>query len=171
MTAPYVTLAVALVVLVASAGACRRELDGPVPTPVEYGAAALPDDATASGVDAVYARSFGTECQRLVNLRGDGTALTIEQCGALSLERLASDPDGWALEQSGDYAYRDGTLWVRVVEWDWLAGEFVFHEWDVTYCTTAFSGSEQQTPGDTITAEFELVNGSGPPDAAPCRLG
>ncbi len=165
------TLAVALVVLVTSAGGCRQRLEGPVPTPVEYGAEALPAGSTTAGVDAVYVRPAGEQCHRLLRLQTDGTAFTLERCFASDLDALASDASAWALEQSGDYAYRDGTLLVRVVEWDWLGGEFVFHEWDVTYCTTELSGSEQQSPGTASTVEYELLTGSSPPGAAPCRLG
>lgn len=171
MGTPYATLAVALIVLVTSAGACRQQLDGPVPTPIEYGAEALPAGSTTSGVDAVYVRPVGEQCDRLVRLRPDGTALTVERCFVSDVAAWASDAGTWTVEQAGDYAYRDGRLVVRVVEWEPIAAELVLHEWDVSYCATGLQGEERQPPRGPVTVEYELLTGSAPPDAAPCPLG
>jgi hypothetical protein len=69
----------------------------------------------------------------------------------------------------GDYAYLDGSLWIRTVSWDWLAEELVLAEIVASYCGTELRYERERLGGGVVEVVADLVAGEAPPDTAPCR--
>jgi len=151
--------AVAVAVIVATAGACQQEWDGPLPPPDELDARPLPEQP--GGVDAVYAAptgpgANGEQCYRVLTFTSEGRSTQSSTCTAEPVGRvLDSLGDPIAI---GDYSHRDGDVRVRLVSWDPLAEELVLDEFDATLC-----GAELRAG-----SVYELVDGAPPPGTPPC---
>lgn len=167
-------VAAALAVLVTTAGACRQEPDGPPPAPATLGASPFPEGATAGGLAATYARltreeADGEQCFRILRLSVDGTAAVGNGCSNDGVEALVADEESWvASDQAGDYAHRDGRVWVRIVEWDALAEEFVLAEAELVSCGTELRLTEEPQPF-LVVHPYRLVTGTPPPGSPRCE--
>jgi hypothetical protein len=157
---------VCCVVMVAGAGACQRGRTDPIPSPTELGAGPFPEGSTQRDLDVVYTGRTRPDCTELIALTPDGSAHHTSVCGG-DPAPLVDDPDRWTGDSAGDYAYRDGRLWVRTVVWDAVSEEFVLSEWDFGYCANGLfdvppDGSQR------FPFEFAVAAGAGPPTATSC---
>ena len=155
-------------VLVSSAGACQRGRPGPVPSPRELGADALPEGSTQRGLDVVYTGRTRPDCTELIALTPDGTAHHRSVCGGDDPSSLVEELQLWADDTSGDYAHRGDRLWVRTVAWDAITEELLVSKWEFETCAT---GLFDVPPADSqrVPFEFEVAIGTGPPSETPCR--
>jgi hypothetical protein len=166
-------------VLVTSAGACQQDWEGPLPPPDDVGAEPLPVGAVVGGVDAVYAtltdttrlsedgRRYERRCYFLLRLRPDGVAETSDACTTTDdVGAIAAGAEPWTRTLStGDYAYRDGALYTRLVDWDVIAEELHVSTRETAYCVDGLYGL---TYSGAVGVTAPLVAGAGPPDAARC---
>lgn len=158
-------VAVCCTVIVTSAGACNpARPDEPVPPPDELATSSFPEASTRQGIDALYVGRERFECDELLLLTPDGSAHHFGTCG--DIEAYVADPAIWTDETNGDYAYRGDMLWVRTVAWQPIIRDYELTERVFRYC----DGGLRSIPPDSFTSPFEyrLVEGDGPPDAAPC---
>lgn len=155
---------------VTSAGACRSEQPGPPPQPAELGAADLPEGAATTGLAATYAALVSTDrgaCFDFVGLRLDGTAELGQGCTTGAATDLIDEAATWdVLGRRGDYGWRAGELTVRVTGWDPLAEQFELAEYTGAYCASTLALGRRS--GGTVRA-FDLIDGTPPADAEPCR--
>jgi hypothetical protein len=160
-TACLVTCAV---VLITSAGACNPSDGGPIPRPAEVTDASFVANASTTGLDALYAGRQRPECTELFRLLPDGTAHHESVC-VDDVTPYLDDPSRWMGNSTGDYAYRDGLLWVRTVTWNPIVGEHELAEWTFRICAT---GLRDIPLADAFRVPFvyDLVQGAGP---ARCR--
>jgi hypothetical protein len=161
---------------VTSAGACQRELEGPLPSPEELGAGRFPEAATVGGLDATYARLAreepdGEQCFTLLRVDPAGVARLGTGCSSDGVEALVADEDVWTVqERLGDYAYGGERVWLRIVEWDPLAEEVVLDQVELAACGTELRPTEAPEPF-LVVHPYRLVTGDPPPDAPPCEPG
>lgn len=169
-------LGVVAAVLVTGAGACNPSHDGPLPSPDEAGAEPLPDGAVTEGLDAVYAQlsdteGDGTRCYHLYRLQPDGEARYANACSKDGPYAAASARGAWSTDPDyayvGDYGYLDGRIWIRLVSWDFIPGDYALSRLERRYCDTELPRIEPPPPNRT-EHPLVLVAGSGPPDAEPC---
>jgi hypothetical protein len=167
-------VAAGLALFVTTAGACQREPEGPLPTPDAMGARPFPDGATVGGLQATYARLTreepdGEQCFRLLRLATTGEATLGDGCSREGVGALAADQDVWlAWERLGDYAHRDGRVWVRIVAWDALAEEFVLDEFELASCGDELRTTEETRPF-LVVHPYRLVTGVAPPQTTGCE--
>lgn len=169
------TVLAAAAVLLSSAGACQQEWEGSLPPPEDLGAAPLPEGTRRDGVEAIYATlasdggEGGTSCYGLLRLSEDGTAGATGICTEEPVADVAASPETWDRDPGlGDYAWRDGILWTRIVEWDWLAEELVLTERVRSYCGTWLTTERERLGGGSELLVADLVAGDPPADVAPC---
>jgi hypothetical protein len=162
-----------VVALTTTAGACQQEYDGELPTPAELGAAPFPTGAIPGDLEAIYARLTseepdGTQCFHLIRLSGRGEAQLGQGCSTSGAERIAADQATWSERlHVGDYAFRTGRIWLRVVSWDGLEESLTVDLSEFGVCgmqlrTLAGAGST------VVVRPYDLVAGAPPSNTPAC---
>ena len=156
-----------------TAGACQQEYEGELPAPEEMDAQPFPAGAVTGGVDAIYARltrdeQDGTQCFHLIRLTSEGEAQVGGGCSTDGVDEVVVDERTWSSrEYLGDYAHRDGRLWLRIVSWDSLKEQLVLDESEYISCDAELRSTEDQ-PANIIVHPYALAAGSVPPATPPC---
>jgi hypothetical protein len=145
-----------------------------LPSPQAMGAPRFPEGASVGGLDATYARLTskerdGTRCFHLIRLSVGGEAQLSQGCAVERVEALVSDDRVWSdREHLGDYAHRDGRIWLRIVHWDPLAEEHILGAYELVSCGGELR-STQEPSRFSVVHPYTLLSGTAAPDASTCR--